>query len=309
MKNNLANLRDRFMALNRSGSMPLPRIIHVETRSQCNGRCHFCPASVTTDARPDQLMPETLVDKIVKELADLDYSNRLSFYNNNEPFLDKRIFDFISLARRALPKAYLELKTNGINLTLDSILKIFNSGLDMLYINDYSDKNVHRKNIEEIRQALLSIRRFGINGGNSHSPRIAIELRDIGEVLGSRAGKSPNKKESVNPYKSKICLRPCEMMTIDPNGDVSVCSEDYDCSIKMGNITQTTLHQVWSSEGWTAIRNRLLNGERSCTTSCSKCDYRGHSMELLEEYQVSRPLSALELGKRSKRFIHRFSLN
>jgi len=251
-------------------------------------------------------MSETLVDKIVKELADLDYSNRLSFYNNNEPFLDKRIFDFISLARRALPKAYLELKTNGINLTLDSILDIFNSGLDMLYINDYSDKNVHRKNIEDIRQALSSIRRFGINGGNSQSPRIAIELRDIGEVLGSRAGKSPNKKESVNPYKSKICLRPCEMMAIDPNGDVSVCSEDYDCSIKMGNITQTTLHQVWSSEGWTAIRNRLLNGERSCTTSCSKCDYRGHSMELLEEYQVSRPLSTLELRKRSRKFIHRY---
>ena len=306
MKNNLAYLRNQFLDRNKSGSMPLPRIIHVETRSQCNGRCHFCPASVTTDTRPDQLMPETLVDKIVRELADLDYSNRLSFYNNNEPFLDKRIFDFISLARSALPKAYLELKTNGINLTIDSILKIFNSGLDMLYINDYSDKNTHRKNIKEIKQALSSIRRFGINGNNRQSPRIRIELRDIGEVLGSRAGNSPNKKNSINPYKSMICLRPCEMMAIDPNGDVSVCSEDYDCSIKMGNITQTTLHQVWNSEGWTVIRNRLLHGERSCTTSCSKCDFRGYSMELLEEYQVSRLLSTLELRKRSRQFIHRY---
>ena len=305
-KKKLQELRDQFITHNEQGSMPLPRIIHVETRSRCNGTCHFCPASVTTDTRGDQLMPETLVQKIVSELSELDYANRLSFYNNNEPFLDKRIYDFIALARQSLPKAYLELKSNGIGLSIESVLKIFNAGLDMLYINDYSNNKTHRKNIEQIKNELPSIRRFGIKtANNGQHERIRIELRDVEAVLGSRAGNSPNRKEFENTYKSTMCLRPCEMMTIDPKGDISVCSEDYDCSIKMGNISQKSLHDIWRSETWAAIRRKLLSGDRSCTESCSKCDYRGFSLELLSEYNVSNLFGGTEIRKKGRDVVRR----
>ena len=63
----------------------------METRSKCNAFCSFCPASVTSDKRKDVYMPDELIKKIIEELSELDYPNRLSFYNNNEPFLDKRI--------------------------------------------------------------------------------------------------------------------------------------------------------------------------------------------------------------------------
>ena len=62
-------------------------------------------------------MPDALIQKIVSELSELDYPNRLSFYNNNEPFLDKRIYEIIALARQALPKAFLELKSNGASFS------------------------------------------------------------------------------------------------------------------------------------------------------------------------------------------------
>ena len=63
-------------------------------------------------------MQEETVEKIINELSEVNYNNRLSFYNNNEPFLDKRIYSFIQIARNKLPKAFLELKTNGKGLKL-----------------------------------------------------------------------------------------------------------------------------------------------------------------------------------------------
>jgi len=142
----------------------LPRIIHVETRTKCNAFCNFCPASVTTDKRRDTYMPNELIEKIIDELGRLDYPNRLSFYNNNEPFLDERIFQIIKSAREKMPKAYIELKSNGTVLTIEKILRIFDAGLDMLYINYFQDHNLSRKNIQKIKEELEEIRRFKRKG-------------------------------------------------------------------------------------------------------------------------------------------------
>ena len=61
----------------------LPKIIHVETRSMCNGSCSFCAAAVQFKTRPDILMSDQRIEKIINELSEYNYSNRLSFYSNN----------------------------------------------------------------------------------------------------------------------------------------------------------------------------------------------------------------------------------
>ena len=76
-----------------------PLVIHLETRSLCNSRCGFCAAAITNPTRPtDVLMPDPLIQKVLTELAEIHYANRLSFYNNNEPFLDKRMFEIVNFS-------------------------------------------------------------------------------------------------------------------------------------------------------------------------------------------------------------------
>lgn len=268
--------------------IPPPRIIHVETRSKCNGLCSFCQASATTDKREDIYMPDELIDNIIGQLSKQDYYNRLSIYNNNEPFLDDRIFDIVRLARDKLPKAYLELKSNGKILTTDKIINIFNSGLDMLYINAYSKSGELDPNIQRIKDELKTIRRFkGHLEGGEYYRRIMIIARSFDDVLGSRAGSSPNKQYDAGPLK-KACFRPFEMMTISPKGDVSVCSEDFHYSILMGNIKQQSLSEIWESEKFMGMREKLIKGDRSCTAACSKCDYRGFTYEMLAEHGLNK---------------------
>lgn len=286
--------------------MPLPRIIHVETRSKCNAVCSFCPASIKTDKREDIYMPDELIEKTIEELSELDYPNRLSFYNNNEPFLDKRIFNFIKLARNKLPKAYLELKSNGLLLTTEKILMIFNAGLDMLYITDYSGNGKYHKNIQEITKDLEHIRRFkGHLEEGQYFSRIRIWLQDVNAIVGTRAGCSPNKPYK-GEYMQKMCFRPFEMMTINPEGNVSVCSEDFYCTINMGNVKNQSLFEIWTSKKWNEIRNSLIMGDRSCTNACSKCDYKGFTFEMLKEEGIYEEHSRSGIRNAIKRFSNLF---
>ena len=114
----ITDLKEYFLKLNETDNFSHPRMIMIETRSRCNGLCSFCPANALVDTRDDNYMTIELYQKIINELSDWDYSNRISIYNNNEPFLDRRIFDFISYTREKLPKAYIELKSNGTPVTI-----------------------------------------------------------------------------------------------------------------------------------------------------------------------------------------------
>ena len=54
----------------------IPRIVHIETRTRCSGRCSFCLASVLTDPRDDEYMSMNYIffifDKLTKVLNLVD---------------------------------------------------------------------------------------------------------------------------------------------------------------------------------------------------------------------------------------------
>lgn len=266
----------------------LPRIVHLETINQCNGKCTFCLAAVGKDPRAHKLMPDLLIDKILDELQELDFANRLSLYNNNEPLLDKRIFDITAKARQKLPKAYLEIKTNGKTLTLEKVLKLFNAGLDMLYINDYRpstevEKGIFHPRISKLQAELEKTRRFkGHFGGGRYYERIIFTLRKEDERLFNRAGTAPNAAKSAEPLKA-LCLRPFEMVTVNPGGVVALCSDDMLSSTEMGNINQHSLHTIWTSQAYDNVRRSLLNADRSCKDACNSCDNKGFTWEIFRE--------------------------
>jgi radical SAM protein with 4Fe4S-binding SPASM domain len=157
----------------------------------------------------------------------------------------------------------------------------------MLYINYFQDHNLSRKNIQKIKEELEEIRRFkGHLEGNQYFTRIKIYFRDVNEIMGTRAGNSPNKIYKGKPL-CRMCLRPCEMMTISSEGKVSVCSEDFFYSMSMGNIKEQDLLKIWSSKEWIDLRRNLIMGNRSSREACSKCDYKGFTYEMLKENELN----------------------
>ena len=125
-------------------------LISIETSSKCNLDCSFCPVNKEKDPRPPGLLPMELIEKIAYELSEINYSSAILPFGNNEPLLDIRIFDIITLFREKCPKSYIKLLTNGTLLTVEKTVKLFEHGLSTLTINNYSSSYKLIRPVEEI---------------------------------------------------------------------------------------------------------------------------------------------------------------
>tara|TARA_B100000795_G_scaffold151823_1_gene113731 strand:- start:708 stop:1637 length:930 start_codon:yes stop_codon:yes gene_type:complete len=253
----------------------LPKVIHVETRTLCSGKCTFCAANIMNTSRSDDLMHMELVDKLISELSDLNYKGRLSFYNNNEPFLDKRILSIVGKAREKVSNCFLELKSNGKSLKIETVDNIFKSGLDYLYVNDYLQREDYKnkkfsKNVQILFENI-----------NNHYPHLKKKISFIhrleDQILNSRAGTSPNQNSENLNYNWR-CFRPFEMMTLSPSGDVAMCSDDVYYDEVMGNFKESKLIDIWTSEKYKKNRELLINKKRNLINTCKNCDYVGYTL-------------------------------
>ena len=63
-------------------------------------------------------------------------------------------------------------------------------------------------------------------------------------------------------------------MTIDWNGDVLVCMQDWNKKIKFGNIHANTLLEIWQNKIYSKYRMSLIKGSRKLSP-CNKCNADG----------------------------------
>ena len=63
-------------------------------------------------------------------------------------------------------------------------------------------------------------------------------------------------------------------MFIDWNGDVLLCCNDWNKTIKAGNVNKKPLDELWHGKTFNAIRDNLKVGNR-CDKPCDKCNVQG----------------------------------
>jgi hypothetical protein len=165
---------------------PLPHAVEIKTINKCNSTCSFCPVNRFADTRPLARMPEKLFRKIIDDLASHRFSGLLALYSNNEPFLDKRIFDFAAYARRALPHATISIFTNRSALDIAKVERILPS-LDRLRINNYGCTPELHPNIGRIVEHLNA-------GPPEHARKVQVHQRLLSEFNSSRGGNAPNRQ-------------------------------------------------------------------------------------------------------------------
>ena len=120
--------------------LPLPSIVELSASGICNRTCAFCPRSDPTNPNIEEFMSLELTDKLSNQLAAIDFSGLVIFSGFVEPLLDKNIFNQISLLRKYLPEARIEIVTNGDMLNKDRLNRLFISGLSALLISVYDSK-------------------------------------------------------------------------------------------------------------------------------------------------------------------------
>lgn len=237
--------------------------IEIETVNRCNNDCSFCPVSVGKDIRPLQYMEDSLFKKIISDLEEIEYSGVLSLFSNNEPLIDKRIFDYIAYAKEKLPNATHALFTNGLLLTREKYFSLTEL-LDYLVIDNYNDDLKLNQKVQDIVDSVEDEYR---------GCKVFVQNRKKNQVLLNRGTLSPNQEKKDIVY-SAPCILPYIQMIIRPDGKVSRCCQDAYGNETLGDLKNQSIVEVWNGRAFNSLRKDVLE-KRNERKFCKNCDVLG----------------------------------
>ena len=267
-------------------SDPLSSLLTVEinTTELCNRKCVFCPR-YDKNVYPNRNLNMTVetAELIGKNLNINNYKGKISFSGFSENFINKKFVNIVAKLREYLPDSLFECNTNGDFVTENYVQRLYDAGLNLLYINLYDG-------IDQIEKFDKIMKPFD---KEKYKYRAHYSQADYGLNLNNRGGSITwlgMDEQSVEELEGKPCHYPFYKMFVDWNGDVIFCSNDWQKEIKVGNMTKQTLEEVWLGEKLNIERRRLVKGDRS-KSPCNKCSVNGQlfgkpSFEILKKTLV-----------------------
>lgn len=260
--------------------------IAIETSSQCDRRCVFCPNSVSPRSNIEEFMSMDLIEKVLDDLVAIGYRKRIELYIYNEPLRDRRLCDIIKMVRKMLPKSCIMISTNGDYMTPEEFRNMYNAGLNQLQINRYSipwkvTKKIHAHRLEYAERSGIEIDGPIYQYISPKRRTMAIsdkwDIEAMKKVKGAfalvnRAGNIPNflPAKQVN----KMCTKPFRFFNIMWNGEAMLCCNDYYNEVKIGNVADKSVLELWNSSVMIKYRRFLLEKDRSLSL-CNRCDFNG----------------------------------
>ena len=244
--------------------IPIPSWIELSLIDFCNRKCVFCPKGNNTIApnQKDLYMHINLLHKIAKDLYDINFQGTIMLAGYGEPMLYPLIIDAIQILSQV---SHVEMCTNGDLLSIKKINQMNNCGLSFLIVNIYDGPN----------QKISFKKMFNTTNFSKYilRDRWYNSEKDFGIKLTNRAGViNVGNQPTVN--QNTECFYPHYSMTIDWNGDVLLCPQDWHRRIKCGNIAFNSIYDLWVSKTYKKYRKLLFKGERSIFP-CSSCNCTG----------------------------------
>ena len=278
-----------------------PRTIQIQTFTGCNADCIFCPYGETYETQPKGKMTQELFRRIVDEAAEHDV-RRISPYLMNEPLMDRDLFDKIRYINQRAPNCKVVVTSNGHFLTPPVVDKLLDlgEGLHELYI---SFQGIDKESYEKTMRGNMSFDRTLANVDhfleaqqkrNCQRPKLWITMVDTAVVdarkavaywrgrgvaskyttLENRGGnikdaESFSRTHAMSYYTT--CTRLFKQAYIMFNGDLVLCCVDYSREQVLGNITNSSIYDVWNGPVAREIRSLYLGHEFDRLPLCGNC--------------------------------------
>lgn len=244
---------------------PLFNWLELSPIDSCNRSCLFCPKANDSIA-PNQshVMPPILYQRLAKELQDIDYQGTVMLAGYGEPLLSRHIVDMVNTFSKV---CNTEITTNGDPLNKRKIIQLLNAGVSKIIVSLYDGPE----------QIAYFNNLFMEAGATSEHyilrDRWYSEYDNYGLKLTNRAGVL-NLGDEVESLQKHACYYPDYMMMVDWNGDVMLCTQDWNRRIKSGNLNFSSLVNVWNSKLLKHYRKRLHAGKRDLSP-CNQCNATG----------------------------------
>lgn len=282
--------------------MPKLKVVEFQTVSYCNSDCLVCPWSKLKKNTVLQYMDEKTWKSLIDGLKEMQ-PERVIPYLNNEPLLDKDIFEKIEVLKQIVPSCTMELSTNGLLMNKDISEKLLHSPIDDILISVFghdaeSQTRIMGPNIpyKQVVENVLYLRKI-LNQTKSHknlavvkivnSPYVnqsdveknkqfwlkhGVEVREYGYLdRAKNIGQSSQRDNKIKPNGCEL-KRDQERMYVYCDGTAYLCCHDWSRRFPMGNINQTSMKNIWQGQYYKKIR-KMVNGKIDSDESflCRNC--------------------------------------
>lgn len=268
--------------------LPMPSWIDLNLTELCNRGagtkrpCVFCPR-IDPELYPNQPLHMSLatVHEIRRQLAQIEYTGAVVLCGFGEPMLHPT---FLSVVHTIAGYGWrVELVTNGDKLTTELARDLYRLGLECIVVSMYDGPH------QVLKFATMLSDAGGVEGGSFIlRDRWHTEADAFGLKLTNRAGTvTVGDQEAADP------TRPCHylayQMTVEWNGDVLLCPQDWHKRVRFGNLRDRPILEIWNSRPMKAKRAQLIRGDRS-GSPCAGCNTDGclHGFNHVEAWNARR---------------------
>jgi radical SAM protein with 4Fe4S-binding SPASM domain len=273
--------------------------IILETINICDAHCVICPREKFT--QKPQAMDMGLFKKIIDDAAQYNLES-IDTCGFGECFLDRTIFEKFAYIRHMLPKAKIYVSTTGFHMDKDKWESVINY-IDILKLSIYgytpeTYEAFHRGKIkhEGVMENILGF----LNYKNGHPYTIGLfvetELNQhekddwinmwepkLDEVFVWKPHNWVNGREyrKVDQTRQTTCGRPHNgPMYVHADGTVSPCCWDIHKQIKLGDLKEQTIEEIYKGQPYKALRHAHEKGFFG-NHICRDCDQTNYNPEVL----------------------------
>lgn len=271
---------------------PLPGFIEVEIGTFCNRRCAWCPNGWHDRGleRHSTSMADATWHALLDDLSAHAFHGWFAFHNYNEPMADPRLFERLAQARQALPRAKLEVHTNGDFLTAKSVLALAAAGCSLTRVTLYPSNERAMEPPDEDR-----LHRFLARLGKASQARVVktsklehrvrhgemelvVRLPRIDHYV-DRMGSVRFEPLARPGARTTPCWLPFHSAAIDVHGALKLCCHVYDSTTPssapyvLGNVGETSFVKLWRSRRMETLRRSLARAAFEKLPACASCHH------------------------------------
>lgn len=283
-----------------------PSQISIEVTSRCNAQCIICEHKDMKRGKQDMSME--LYKKIIDECSQhKNLITNLSFSFMGEPLLDENIFKKIKMAKEKGIK-FVSFICNGSLLTEGKAKQLIDSGADAIIL---SIGGAVKESFEKIRTGLNYEQVIGNikklielkKKLKSKKPIITVDMvqtkfneKEVelfkkqwqgladkivirplhvwgGRVLDKDLLKYSKDALFIDGANRWPCVYLWKSMLISQSGKVALCCVDVECESSYGDVSKSSIKNIWQGEELKKIRKLHLHGKFSEISMCRHCNF------------------------------------
>jgi len=245
----------------RWGTIPLFHRLEIETCSTCNRYCPTC----LRNSHPDReraapwfkmaLLPEAVIKRILEEALGLGFHGSVCLQHYNEPLMDERIGELGRMTRDMRGFSEVIINTNADYITPERAAAL-DGIFDRIIVALYMDEPKKSEREQWVR-GLFTRTRLEFTGGvhiaTHYSPDFPVA-------------------ELAARHRENPCDLPLERMIINHRGEMLLCCDDLVGNFNLGNVSQSSLRELWySPQHQRIVKDLLQAGGRRKHSYCETC--------------------------------------